>query len=162
MNSGGQHADAIGRAGEQRRENRDTGERFDETRLDMLLQERREHKKAPNPVNDRGNPGQKLDRDADRPSQPMGQSSVRKIAMPRADRHRDDHGDERGDERPVDRRHRAELFGDRIPRFRPEKVEPEGLEGRNGTRDQRSDHPAKEQKYRPRRGQCQNVEHSVA
>jgi hypothetical protein len=59
------HADAVGRAGEQRRQDRHVLEGADEEGL-HVLQERREHEQAPDAVDDAGDAGQQLDGDSDR------------------------------------------------------------------------------------------------
>jgi hypothetical protein len=66
----GQHSDAVGRAGKQRRHYGDIAERRDQERLQGLLQERREYEQAPDAVNDARDARQELDGDADGPSQP--------------------------------------------------------------------------------------------
>ncbi len=74
-----------------------------------------------------------------------GQSSVRKMAMPEAERDADQHGDEGGDERAVDRRQRAEISGDGIPGTGDQKSPAEFLEGRRGTDGKRDQDAAKQQ-----------------
>ena len=68
--AGGQHADAVGRAGEQRRQHRDRRRTPRSGTAARLLQERREHEQAPDAVDDAGNAGEQLDGDADRAAQP--------------------------------------------------------------------------------------------
>ena len=80
---GGEHADAIRRAREQRGENRYFSEHGDQERLHVLLKKRREDEQAPDAVDDTGNAGEQLDGYADRAAQPHGQSSVRNSAMNR-------------------------------------------------------------------------------
>ena len=122
---GRQHADAVGRAGEQRRQHRDIAEGRDQERLHVLLQERREHEQAPDAVDDARNAGEQLDRDADRPAQPHRAQFGQEDRDQQADRHRDQHRDQRGDERAVDRRQRAELLGHRIPALADQEAEAE-------------------------------------
>ena len=83
----------------------------------MRCRNGREHEQAPDAVDDAGNAGQQLDRDADRPAQPHRAQLGEEERDHEPDRHRDQHGDERGDERAVDRREGAELLGHRIPAF---------------------------------------------
>ena len=83
----------------------------------MLLQERSKNKKAPDPINNRGNPGQKLDRDTDWFAQGKGAKLGQEDRDGHRGWHRDGHRDERGDDRAIDRRHRTELLGDGIPCF---------------------------------------------
>ena len=54
-------ADAIGRAGEQRRQDRNFAEHRDQERLQRFLQERREHEQAPDAVDDAGDAGEQFD-----------------------------------------------------------------------------------------------------
>ena len=71
ISAGGEHADAVGRAGEQRADSTGTSpNRLIMNGCKVSLQERREHEQAPDAVDDAGNAGQQLDRDADRPAQP--------------------------------------------------------------------------------------------
>ncbi len=126
--AGGQHADAIGRAAEQQADPRQPAQRADQQRLHMGLQERRQHEEAPEPVDDAGNAGQKLDGDAEGAAQAFGADLGEEHRDAQADRHADHHGDGRGDEGAVDRRQRAEDVLGRAPALGPQEGRAEAVQ----------------------------------
>src|SRR5262249_24316772 len=142
--AGGEHPDAVGRAGEQRRQDRHIAEQVYQERLQRLLQEGGEDEETPNAVDEAGNAGQELDRNADRPAQKLRAQLGQKHGDEKTDRNRDQHGDEGGDKGAVDRGERAEALGDRIPPFLDEEIEAERLQRRHGADDQGEDDAAKQ------------------
>ena len=93
-----------------------------------------------------------------------GQSSVRKIAMPRPTGIAIDHRDHRGHQRAVDRTERAEhrRIGRRRPPRRRQEREAELLDRRPGARDQGENDAAEDQQHRNRAGAGDPVEGDVA
>ncbi len=128
--SGGQHADTVGRAREQGRQPRHIAKYGDQERLDIFLQERRENEQAPDAVDDAGNAGEQFDSNTDRTPQPHRAKLGEKQRDQQADRHRDQHGDDRSDDGAVDRRDGAEFLGHRIPALYIQKAEPERVQSR--------------------------------
>ena len=151
--AGGQDADAIGRPGEQRGQHRNIGECADQRGLHGSLQEGREDEEAPDAVDDRRDPGQKLDRDADRAAQPMRAKFSQENRDANPDRHGEDHGDRGCRQRAVNGRESAEFLGDRIPGLRRKKSESESPEGGERAYRQSGDDAAKDQQHRDRGGE---------
>src|SRR5581483_2197698 len=145
--AGGEHADAVGRPGEHPGQYRHAGEQLDQQRLDVFLQERRQHEQAPDAVDDAGDAGEQLDRGADRALQPARAQLGDEDGDAHADRDADEHGDQGGDHGAVDRRQRAEFLGDRVPSLGDEEAEAESLEGGQRTVDQRNDDAAEQQQH---------------
>ena len=103
--AGRQHADAVGRAFEQGRQQRHVLESVYQGRLHVLLQERREHEQTPDAVDDRRNARQQLDGDSDRPPQHLGAE----LGEEEGDHHADRHRDQEADHAALDRQmHRIE------------------------------------------------------
>jgi hypothetical protein len=80
---GGEHADAQRRTRRTAADNRQRRPCSRRAGADVLGQERRQHEQAPHAVDDRRDPGQQLDRRAERPRSHFGATSVRNIAMPK-------------------------------------------------------------------------------
>jgi hypothetical protein len=120
---GGKHADAVGRACKQRRENGDIAKNCDEKRLQRLLQKRREYEQAPDAVNDAGDPGKELDCDADRAAQPHRAKFGEKYRNQQSDRDCQQNRNGGSDERAVDRCERTEPVGYRVPPFLDQKIQ---------------------------------------
>ena len=150
--AGGEHADAVGRPGEQRAQERHAFECGDDQRLHVQLQKRREHKQAPDAVDDARNAGEQLDRGGDRPLERARAQLGNEDRDADGDRNADNHGNDRRDDGAVDRRERAELLGHRVPFFGGEKAEAERLERQPGAVDQGNDDAAQQQQHRDRRG----------
>ena len=138
--TGGEYADAERRSLEQVADTRNRAERIDEERLQRLLQQRRQDEQTPNAVNDAGDAREQLDRGADRPFQPFRTQFGNEDGDAETDRNADHHGDDRGHDGAVDRRERAELHLDRVPRLRGQEAPAEMGKCRPGALDQDEDH----------------------
>jgi hypothetical protein len=127
--TGGQHADAVRRAGEELVEHRDVGESVDQEGLHVRLKPGCKHEQAPDAIDDAGDAGQQLNGGADGALQALRTNLGEKDCDAEADGNPDKHGDSRGDDRPVDRRQGTELLSDRVPFFCDQEVEAEGAPG---------------------------------
>ena len=144
--AGSENADAVRRACEQRRQNRDFPEHGDQERLHVLLQKWREDEQAPDAVDDTGNAGEQLDGYADRATQPHRAKLSQEQRDEQADGHRDQHRNKRGNDGAVYRRDRSEFLGDRIPNFFVKEAEAKRAQSRQRTPDQRNDDAAEDDK----------------
>src|SRR5215472_10033099 len=157
----GQHDDAIGRAGKQRRQHGDIAESRDQERLQGLLQEGREYEQAPDAINDAWNARQELDGDPDGPSQPHGAQLSEKYGDQEPDRHRDQHRDERGDKRAVDRRQRAEFLRNRVPALLDEEIQTKGTQRRQRPIDEGNNDATEDDQHPDRCGAGENAEEHI-
>ncbi len=145
MKSRRQRADTVRRPGKDRRQHGNIAEDRNDGRFDIALYEGSEDEQAPDAVDDRGDAGQKLDRDADRTPQHGRADFGQEDGDAETDRHSNRHGDHRSRQGPDDRRACAEFFGDGIPYLAGKKAEPEGAQGRNRALNERCDDPAQDQ-----------------
>src|SRR5262249_42083677 len=111
--AGSENADAEGWPAEQPAKAGKFAKSVDERRLDRRLQKRSQREQSPNSVDNAGNPGQELDRNADRSSQWYRTKLGQEHGNPEADRNREDHCDRRCDERAINRSEGAELLAHR-------------------------------------------------
>src|SRR5215471_7705479 len=155
--AGSQHADAIGRAGKQRRQHGDIAESRDQERLQGLLQEGREYEQAPDAIDDAWNTRQ----DLDGPSQPHGAQLSEKYGDQEPDRHRDQHRDERGDKRAVDRRQRAEFLRNRVPALLDEEIQTKGTQRRQRPIDEGNNDATEDDQHPDRCGAGENAEEHI-
>ena len=116
-----------------------------------LLKKWRENEQPPDAIDDAGHACEQFDGGADgaleRPRAKLGEE----YRDADTERHGDHHRQRGADDRAVDRRERAELFGDRIPVVRSEEVPAERFERQPRARDQR-DHDADEDRDHDQRG----------
>ena len=157
----GQDADAERRPGEQQAQPGNFPERADQRRLDIILDKRRQHKKPPDPVDDAGDRGQKLDHRRQRALQPDRAQFGDEEGDPERHRDRDQHRDRRGDEGAVDRRQRTEFLGDRVPHIGDEETRTEGRQRRQRARDQRCEDAAEQQQHDQRENDGKRAEGDV-
>src|SRR6266702_4774487 len=112
---GGQNTDSKGWTLEQLADHGQGSEPFDEPRLHVPLQQRRQYEQAPDAEDDARHGGQELDGHTHGPLEPRGRQLGEEDGNAETDRDGDDHGQERSHHRSVHRRQRAVLVGDRIP-----------------------------------------------
>src|SRR6516165_10413758 len=157
----GQHADAIGWPGKERRQHGDIAARRDQERLQSDLQERREYEQPPDAVDDARDDRQELDGDPDGPSQPHGAQLGEKYGDQEPDRHRDQHRDERRDERAVDRRQRAEFLRHRVPALLDEEIQTKGAQRRQRPIDEGNNDATEDDQHPDRCGAGENAEEKI-
>ncbi len=105
----------VGRVGSRRAEERDEAERRVERRIDVVVQERREHEDPPEPDHDAGDRGERLDERGDRAADPARRELAEEERDAERDRGGEDQRAERGDRSAEEEAARAELEVDRVP-----------------------------------------------
>src|SRR6516162_10746334 len=108
--TGGQHADAERRPGEQRAKPWNLAERIDQVGLDILLDERGEYEEPPDAIDDARDGGQQLDHRREWPFQPDRADFGDEHRYPESDRNAHEHSNGGSDEGPVDRCQCPELL----------------------------------------------------
>src|SRR5579885_104248 len=156
-----EHADAVRRTGEKVVQKRNTREQADDRGLHVALQKRRENEQAPDAVDDARDAGQKLDRDCDRLPKRRRTKLGNENRDPDADRNGNSHRDQGSHDRAVDRRKRAELFGNGVPALRGQKFEAESLKGGPGADDERKENAEQDGKDEKCCGESEVLENRV-
>src|SRR6266704_4596482 len=103
-----------------------------EGRLNVLTHQRNDDEDAEHAVDDAGDGSEKIDEKFERVRNSCGSQLCKKNGGADAEGHGDQQRYRRRDKRPVNEGQSAELFEDRVPDGRAEKVEPELVAGESG------------------------------
>ena len=102
---------------------------LDEEWIQVLAQQGNQHKNRPQAINHAGNGGQQFGKEGQEATQAGGTHLGEEYSDPYRQRHGDDERQDRRDHGTVDKRQRAEVAVDRIPRRPEEKRHSEFLNG---------------------------------
>ena len=118
--------------------------------LQVCREDRREHEQSPHPVNDAGDGRQQFDGHADGSLQPAWRELGDHQSDAEAHRNTHQQRDQRSDHCAVERGQRTKLSSDRIPFLAGQELQPEKLQRRPRTREERDQYAEDGQQHQRR------------